>query len=639
MADRGTSSGSGGGEATQAGKKSAAKKGSIDFESFINAFAVTTSKKPQKTTPALGRVEPASLPFSFPQDDVVVSPVPAFTWEDPPVQQALAEAEEPVLEDEPAPPISRLQSTSLWVEDQPSLRETYVPEPEVDFEQFTPPPAYEPEFFDAAPEEVKLPPAPPDDYGISWEYTAPAEPAPPEEPAPPIPEPRSRAIPPPPPQLPGLMDDFATDLPGVDFTSLAPPPAPPPEAPPAPSEEHLAAALAGHQPEVPEPEAILYAREKATSLTSVGPSLALPAVVGEFSLAALFKEMIARRASDLHFTVGSVPLVRISGDLYRTDFPPITSDLAQELLFPLLTPQQRYIFEETGDLDFALEIQQVARFRVNFFMQNRGMGAAFRLVPNQIPSLEDLGLPRAVRRITRLKKGLVIVTGPTGSGKTTTLAALINEINLNRQAHIITVEDPLEFVHTSQKCLITHREVGTHAATFVEALRAAIREDPDIIMVGEMRDLDTINLALRAAETGVLVMGTLHTNSAAKTVDRVIDVFPNDQQEQIRSMLSDSLRAVLSQHLLKTKDGRGRVVAMEILMATPGLSNIIREGKTYQIESLIQTGKEYGMQNMDHALIRLIKAGLIEREHVRDRVSDFRTFERAGITFAPQVPH
>jgi len=619
------------------GKKPAPKKGGIDFESFIVAFSATTSKKPQKSpaAPALGDL--GAMPFSFPLEAEVVVDAGEITLPD----EAKVEPAPPLpAQPEPVevPPITYAEpdySTMGWESFEAPPREffeleipieekpEYVPSPADQLYSQPDEPVADLEGMDTGTmvlpggREVKP-------YSLFKARPAPETPVVADSPL----RPQRKVIPPP---------QRAEEIPPVSEEPMPPPSAPKAiievvapglAEPPA----DLMAAISG-MPKPEGEEAVLYARRKEAIVAPPLKSVELPAIVGDFSLGSLFKEMINRRASDLHITVGSVPLIRIHGDLYRTEYPPITQELAQELLYPLLNDNQRYSFEDSGDLDFAIEIQGMARFRVNCFMQNRGLGAAFRLIPNQVPRLEDLGLPRAVRRIARMKKGLVIVTGPTGSGKTTTLAAIVNEINLNRQAHIITIEDPLEFIHNSQRCLITQREVGTHSNNFAEALKAAIREDPDIIMVGEMRDLDTINQAIRAAETGLLVLGTLHTNSASKTIDRIIDVFPTDEQEQIRTMLSDSLKAVLAQQLLKTRDGRGRVVAMEILIATPGLANVIREGKSYQIETMIQTGKEQGMQGMDLALIRLIKAGLIDPEQIRERVIDFRAFERAGITF------
>jgi twitching motility protein PilT len=283
----------------------------------------------------------------------------------------------------------------------------------------------------------------------------------------------------------------------------------------------------------------------------------------------------------------------------------------ERLLMPLADDRERKSFEKAGNLDIAHEIEGLARFRVNLLRQHNGMGAVFRVIPSRIPTVEELNLPPVLKTLAASKRGIIIVTGPTGSGKSTTMAAMINYINQTRHGHIITIEDPIEFTHSSQNCLIDHRQVGHHTRSFAEALKAALREDPDIVLVGEMRDLETIALAITAAEMGVLVFGTLHTNSAAKTIDRIIDVFPSKQQEQVRSQLSQSLKGVVAQQLLKTADGQGRCAAVEVLICNLGLSNLIREGKTNQIGSFIQMGKDEGMISMDDALYALVESGKI----------------------------
>ncbi|MDY6852123.1 MAG: type IV pilus twitching motility protein PilT, partial [Thermodesulfobacteriota bacterium] len=318
---------------------------------------------------------------------------------------------------------------------------------------------------------------------------------------------------------------------------------------------------------------------------------------------AFFKLMNEQGASDLHLSSGSQPILRVRGEMERIKYKPLESEELKKLLYEITPEEKIKLFEETGDMDFAYEIPGLARYRCNFFNQKWGVGAVFREIPSDILTADQLGLPPVVKKLAILPKGLVLVTGPTGSGKSTTLAAIVDEANNERKDHILTIEDPLEFVHQSKGCLINHREVGMHTKSFTAALRGALREDPDIIMVGEMRDLETISLALEAANTGHLVFGTLHTTSAAKTVDRVIEVFPSNEQAQIRSSLADGLRAVVAQTLFKRVDVKGRCAALEILLATPAVRNLIRESKTFQIPSVIQTGKKYGMQSLDDAIM------------------------------------
>lgn len=349
-----------------------------------------------------------------------------------------------------------------------------------------------------------------------------------------------------------------------------------------------------------------------------------------YSLDDLLIILVESGGSDLHLAVNSPPIIRIHGDLMRMKAEKITQHKIESILKPLMAYDQIEKYNETGNLDFAYEIPGTARFRANYFQQYYGMGGVFRIIPSKIPTIEQLNLPHVLKRISLFRSGMVIVTGPTGSGKSTTLAAMINHINENRAAHIITIEDPLEFAHNNKKCVIDHREVGIHASSFADALRAALREDPDIILVGEMRDLETIYQAIKAAETGVLVFATLHTNSASKTVDRMIDVFPAKQQEQIRSMLSESLRAVVAQQLLKTIDGKGRCAANEILLAMSGLGNLIREGKTNMIPSFIQTGREHGMQSMDHTIIEFLKAKKVSLKSAKEKANDYNLYRMSG---------
>ena len=340
-----------------------------------------------------------------------------------------------------------------------------------------------------------------------------------------------------------------------------------------------------------------------------------------------FREMKERGASDLHMIIGYPPMLRLKGELVPTNHPVLTAESNRSLLFEILTEDQRSVLQSHRDLDMAYELEGIARFRCNFLYQHQGIGAVFRLIPTDIMTLEQLQLPPVLKSIAMLKRGLVLVTGPTGSGKSTTLAAMINYVNEMRDAHIITIEDPLEFVHTNKKCLFTQREIGTHALSFADALKVASREDPDIILVGEMRDTITISLALTCAELGILVFGTLHTNNAAKTIDRIINAFPADQQEQTRTMLAESLSAVVAQQLLKTKDEKGRCAAIEILIGSPALATTIREGKTSQINSLIQTGSASGMQSMDQHLLQLIKEGRITARAAYEKAIDKKTFE------------
>ncbi len=343
---------------------------------------------------------------------------------------------------------------------------------------------------------------------------------------------------------------------------------------------------------------------------------------------ALFRMMKEQGASDLHLSTGNPPIFRLHGEMVRLNYKPLTHEELTGILFEILNEKQQAHFEEKKDLDFAYAIPDLARFRANYLMQHRGVAAVFRIIPSKILSADDLGLPEGVRKMTQFKKGLVLVTGPTGSGKSTTLAAMIDLINATRKEHILTLEDPLEFIHENKESLINQRQIGEHTESFSSALRAALREDPDIILVGEMRDLETIGLAMSAAETGHLVFGTLHTNTAAKTIDRIIDVFPTDQQEQVRAMLSESLKGVVCQQLLKTSDGKGRVAALEIMLGTPAVGNLIREAKTFQIPSIIQTAKKDGMQLMDQHLLDLLKTKRINPEEAYRCSIDKKQFEQ-----------
>lgn len=321
-------------------------------------------------------------------------------------------------------------------------------------------------------------------------------------------------------------------------------------------------------------------------------------------------------------------MIRVSGDMKKIKMPALTPEQTHAMVYDIMGDSQRKVFEEVADIDFSMSLGEVARFRVNVFRQQRGVGAVFRKIPTKIMSLPDLGMPSILADIARKEKGLVLVTGPTGSGKSTTLAAMIDLINEECEGHILTIEDPVEFVHKTKKCLVNQREVGPHTKSFSNALRAALREDPDIILVGEMRDLETIQLALTAAETGHLVFGTLHTSSAPKTVDRIIDVFPANQQAQVRAMFAESIQAIVTQTLCK-KIGGGRVAALEILMGTTAVRNLIREGKIHQIPSIMQTSQGVGMQTLDSALRDLVDRGLITRETAMEKTGNADMFKEA----------
>jgi twitching motility protein PilT len=334
---------------------------------------------------------------------------------------------------------------------------------------------------------------------------------------------------------------------------------------------------------------------------------------------------VEQGASDCHLSAGEPPMIRIHGDLKKLDHPPLTREEAHALVFDIMNDAQRKAFEETHECDFSFEMGAVARFRVNVFMQRKGEGAVFRTIPTKILTLEQLEMPAILKQLCDKEKGLILVTGPTGSGKSTTLAGMVDYLNESFEGHILTVEDPIEFVHQSKKCLVNQRELGPHTNSFANALRAALREDPDAILVGEMRDLETIQLALTAAETGHIVFGTLHTSSAPKTVDRIIDVFPPSQQAQIRAQFAESIEAVITQTLLKKKGG-GRVAALEIMTGTTAVRNLVREGKIHQIPGTMQVSQKDGMQTMDMALQNLVSRGLVSKEEAQSKSANPNLF-------------
>ena len=335
---------------------------------------------------------------------------------------------------------------------------------------------------------------------------------------------------------------------------------------------------------------------------------------------------VKNKASDLHLSAGLPPMIRVHGDVRRINVEPLDHKMVHSMVYDIMTDGQRKAYEEDLEVDFSFEIAGLARFRVNAFNQYRGAAAVFRTIPSKILTLEDLNAPKIFADLALKPRGLVLVTGPTGSGKSTTLAAMVDYLNSNEQGHILTVEDPIEFVHQSKKCLVNQREVGPMTKTFSAALRSALREDPDCILVVEMRDLETIRLAMTAAETGHLVFGTLHTSSAAKTIDRVIDVFPAEEKEMVRAMLSESLQAVISQTLCKTKDGNGRVAAHEIMIGTSAIRNLIREAKVAQMYSAIQTGSNVGMQTLDQNLTDLVRRNIISAAEARAKAKNPENF-------------
>ena len=337
--------------------------------------------------------------------------------------------------------------------------------------------------------------------------------------------------------------------------------------------------------------------------------------------------VVKNKASDLHLSTGLPPMIRVNGDVRRINLPPMEHKDVHGMVYDVMNDHQRKTYEENLEIDFSFAIPNLARFRVNAFIQQRGAAAVLRTIPTKVLSLEEIKAPTIFADIASQPRGIVLVTGPTGSGKSTTLAAMIDHVNNKEYGHILTIEDPIEFVHESKKCLINQREVGQHTLSFSNALRSALREDPDIILVGELRDLETIRLALTGAETGHLVFGTLHTSSAAKAIDRIIDVFPAAEKEMVRAMLSESLRAVVSQTLLKTKDGSGRVAAHEIMIGTPAIRNLIRENKIPQMYSAIQTGQTFGMQTLDQNLQELVKHNIVSSAEAKMKAANRDNFQ------------
>src|SRR5438270_13175972 len=374
----------------------------------------------------------------------------------------------------------------------------------------------------------------------------------------------------------------------------------------------------------------------------VGADLATRAAYGTKFMAkidAFFNLMFEQKASDLHLSSGNNPMLRINGELQRVDHPPLDNDELKKMLYEIAPEYKIKVFEETGDVDFGYEIPNISRFRANFFNQKYGIAAVFRQIPTKVLSFEDFEkfdapLPAVLKKMAMLHRGLVVVTGPTGSGKSTTLAAMVDYANKNRRDHIITVEDPIEFVHESKNCLVNQREVGIHTKSFACALRGSLREDPDVVLVGELRDLETIELALVAASTGHLVLGTLHTPSAAKTVDRIIDVFPAEQQNKIRATLSEALKGIVAQNLFRRVDKKGRVASLEVLVFTTAIANLVREGKTHQLPGMIQVGKKLGNQPLDDAIMDHLKMKRISPEEAYDKGLDKKKF-RAFLTTPP----
>lgn len=345
----------------------------------------------------------------------------------------------------------------------------------------------------------------------------------------------------------------------------------------------------------------------------------------------LLRDLVSRDASDLHLKAGQPPIMRIRGDIIRADYPPMSIPEHQDMLMGLLSDEKRQQLISFKEVDLSYNVDGLSRFRVNMFWQRGHIGAVFRVIPFRIRTIDELQLPKVTKNLALLPRGLLLVTGPTGSGKSTSLAAMIDHINQNKKLHVMTIEDPIEYVHADKKSIINQRELGEDTRTFADALKHVLRQNPDVILVGEMRDLETIQLAITAAETGHLVMSTLHTNDAAQTIDRIVDVFPPDQQAQVRTQLSVTIQGIVSQTLLPTKDGKGRVAAFEVLVATPAIRTIIRDAKTHQLPMDIQTGADLGMQTMDGCLLNLLKDGVIDWDHASAKCSNMAEFQRRAL--------
>lgn len=434
-----------------------------------------------------------------------------------------------------------------------------------------------------------------------------------------------------PPQRPSAP---APARPAAPPSSAPARPAAPPSA--APARPQVPGPVSPARPAQPAAQPAQPTRPTGVPMTPAGgtanrpapPSTAGHAENEEIIIDDLLRLIVEKQGSDLHLTVGSPPMLRLQGKLWPTDLPILTAKETRRLVFQFLNNDQRERFEHDLELDISYELEKVARYRCNIFLSRLGIGAVFRVIPTDIKTLQDLRLPPVLGDLARRNKGLILVTGPTGSGKSTTLAAMVDQVNNERQDHILTIEDPIEFVHKHKSCIVNQREIGPNTKSFTNALRSALREDPDIILVGEMRDYETISLAVTAAETGHLVFATLHTPSAAQSVDRIVDVFPAHQQDQIRTQLADALQGIIAQQLIPTVDGMSRVAALEILINTPAVANLIRDNKTFQLPSIMQTSKQAGMQTMDQSLLDLVKQRKISPQEAYRRAFDKKSFEQ-----------